>query len=50
MIRGVMECSLCGFVAVDREAMGSHLANEHPYSWEMAVSVVALQLMGPREL
>lgn len=41
-----MECSLCGHTAADRPAMGDHLANEHPDEWEMAVSIVALQLTG----
>jgi hypothetical protein len=39
-------CGLCGDTHEDREAMGQHLANEHPEAWEMAVSIVALQLMG----
>jgi hypothetical protein len=39
-------CSLCGFAADTNVMMGQHLANEHPEAWEMAVSIVALQLMG----
>lgn len=41
-----MTCNLCGFTATGHEVMGSHLANEHPEAWEMAVEIVALQLMG----
>lgn len=39
-------CSLCGFDASTRDEMGAHVANEHPEAWEMAVGVIALQLMG----
>jgi hypothetical protein len=43
-----LTCTLCGHTADDRHTMGQHLATQHPDEWEMAVQVVAMQLIGPR--
>ena len=41
-----MICLLCGLKSDSRHELGEHLANEHTEAWEMAVSVIALQLLG----
>ena len=44
----ILHCNLCGFTAdIDKPAMADHIATEHPEQWEMAVQVIAMQLIGP---